>query len=1031
MAETLTTRKASIHREWRPLTGEHGRQLDRVDKSFSKFTAGEEIDPLALVGAYRSGKTQLIYHRFNDAWERGIPAFYIGDPGEMLNQYIESEETNLNAWIQSRIDEQLAAYTENDPSGIEWFPNTDAETKKRFVDEHGDDLDLDQTIRTALFFDEVEQSYRDFIRVMDKDDSNPLRKINDGLQDSIKIWSFGMISAFEFIGEADWGRMREIRIPPLEVDDVRNLLEDQRPDATELANVIWWLARGRTGLIIKLIDGLPNDIEEEEAVDWLRELADANFRDTRPINNIWTDLERGDWEPAIKAILFLEDGFDTWQVEQDAALTVPQCQILAINIIKEEFSFDETEDAQDALEILDRNVERVFSGLAVTDESLFPTFGLSEQEQAAAFVSLVSDMTVSFEPASTARSIATEALDALEDVFHTNWIERASKADTIEQHVATAAPKIVQEAFPPIAVNPERVSERSGDDLQDAMKQGLSIEPDTGGKSRVNISFCPTVESLNSELSELVNSYDITKPKVLVVPDDEGFDISLGNEVDVYTRHQLLKIESYQSNRFWTFITNLYGRLDEESLSGPYFVNENKKTELLNRCEEREVRNTIETLYDQLQQVAVDYVEVFEQNYRGTYSLGEGNTLIWEEERLNGQKPYWSNGEFIESTVALSYLPLFGPEYEPVRDYSKLYKHLKYAIVNDLVAGNKGGFQFKTYFDDLFTQSGYSDRVDTERNHYEVDGQLAPAVKQTRDTLTALAKLNDASEIISKLDDPAVDLKTDQVPVASVSGLTHLGYGLIRALLISGLTIGDGPEIDIKARLRNIVSEIETEISTIEDYKEQVDSRNNQLTSPDAANVGTWIDIKASQLDDYETNLEKVQDRVEDLIKKVEADSSAGPIGYHYWFLTNIYIDDISEQIDDLESQISAANVDEITDAVRLFESVHAIIAEEEFVEFVFDSREDLLDRVEQYGNRIFDLESHLGYTELSIPEDNDDLDKLNRTVGKHTQHLSSLEQDLRSIRSNSEQLEQELEESREALLNLLTEKETMVTTDD
>ncbi len=1024
MDETLSTRKASLNREWRPLTDEHERQLERAEESFSAFANGEEVDPLALVGAYRSGKTQLIYHLFNESWEREVPAFYIGDPGEMLTQFTNSPETNLNAWVQSQIGAQLEAYAENNPSGVHWFPNVNAETEKEFIESHGNDLDLDGTIQTALFFDEVEQSYSDFMKAMDKDDDNPLRKLNDGLQDSIKVWSFGMISAFEFIGEADWGRMREIRIPPLEVADVRNLLKEQRPDATELANVIWWLARGRTGLIIKLIDGLPEEIETE-AVEWLRELANANFRDTRLINKLWTDLDRDDWEPAIRAILFLEDGYDTWQVEQDQALTASQCQHITINILKEEFSFAETEDDQDALEILDRNVERVFSGLSVTEESFFPTFGLSDQDQADAFLSLVSDMTVSFEPASDARSTAIEALDHVEGVFHTNWIEQASDTDSIQQHVATVAPKIVKAAFPPIAVNPERVSDRSTDDLREAMEKGVTVESGTSANDVVTIRFCPTISSFESELNELVNSYDITDPTILVVPEEESFDRPFGPEVDAYTRHKLLKIESYQSNRFWTFIANLYGRLEEEGLSSPYLVNKTKKKELLANCQEREVRNTIETLYDQLRQIVIDQIETFEQNYRETYSLPNTNTLLWKEERLNGEKPYWSNGEFVESTIALSYLPLFGPEYEPTREYSKLYKRLEYAITNDLVAGNKGGFQFKSYFDDLFTQSGYSENVAAERNHYEVNGQLAPAVKQTRDALTALANLNDVSEIASKLDDPSIDLRSGQVPVASVSGLTHLGYGLIRALLISGLTTGDDSEIDVKSRLQNIISDIESEINTIEDYKDRVESRDSKLTPPDAADVGTWIDIKASRLDQYKTNLQQVREGVEDLIKKVEADSSAGPIAYHYWFLLDIYIDDISEQIDDLESKIIAANVDAITDAVRLFESVHATVAEEDFIELVFESREDLLHDLEQYGNRIFDLESHLGYTELSIPEDNDDLQSLNETVRGHRQHLSSLETNLNTLETKSEELEEELEQSQEVLMELLAGKET------
>jgi predicted nucleic acid-binding Zn-ribbon protein len=1024
MEETLDTRKASLGREWRPLTDEHERQLKRAEGSFSSFANGEEVDPLALVGAYRSGKTQLIYHLYNDAWDRGIPAFYIGDPGEMLTEFTNSEETDLNSWIQEQIDEQLTALAENNPSEIHWFPNADTETKREFVENHANDIDSDKPVKTALFFDEVEQSYREFIRAMDKDDDNPLRKINDGLQDSIKVWSFGMISAFEFIGEADWGRMREIRIPPLEVGDVRELLEDQRPDATELANVIWWLSRGRTGLIIKLIDGLPKDIETE-AVDWLRELASANFRNTRPINNLWTDLDRNNWEQAINAILFLQDGLESWQVEQREALSATQCQHLAINILKDEFSFDQTEEHQDALEILDRNVKRVFSGLAVTEESLFPTFGLSDKEQADAFLSLVSDMTVSFEPASAARSTAIEALDESEGVFHTNWIERASKADAVDQYVVTAAPKTVQAAFPPIAVNPERVSDGPTDQFREDMEKGLSVQTGVPANESVTIRFCPTVHSFEAELTELTNSYDITDPTILVVPEDDGFDRPDDSKVDVYSRHQLLEIESYQSNRFWTFIVNLYGRLEEEGLSNPYTVDGNKKAELLSRCDEREVRNTIETLYDQLQQVAIDKIEKLENAYRDTYSLPNTNALLWEEERLNSGKPYWSNGEFVESTIALSYLPLFGPEYEPTRDYSKLYKQLKYAIDKDLVAGNKGGFQFKSYFDDLFTQSGYSESVATERTHYEENGQLAPAVKQTRDALTALAKLNDVSTIIGKLDDPDIDLRNGQVPVASVSGLTHLGYGLIRALLISGLTTGTDSEIDLKARLRTVISDIESEITTIEDYKHQVESRNDQLTSPNTADVGKWIDIKVSRLDQYETNLEQVRNGVKDLINKIEADSSASPIAYHYWFLLDIYVDDISEQIDDLESQIAAASVDGITDAVRLFESIHAMVADEDFIDLVFESRQSLLSRVEDYGDRVFNLESHLGYTELSIPEDNEDLQTLNDTVDGHITHLSSLESDLEKLQSESAELEEELDESREVLMDLLTEPDT------
>jgi hypothetical protein len=205
MVDDFTTRKADLERAWEPLTDEHERQLERAEGTFERFANGESVDPLAIVGAYRSGKTQLLYHLFSQSWEQDIPAFYIGDPGQLLTEYAAADASDLNTWLQARIDDQLSAYVNDDPSEIPWFPNVPTETKRAFVQAHGDDLDPDEPVQTSLLFDEVEQSYRDFIRVMDKDDDNPLRKINDGLQDSIKVWSFGMISAFEFIGEADWG----------------------------------------------------------------------------------------------------------------------------------------------------------------------------------------------------------------------------------------------------------------------------------------------------------------------------------------------------------------------------------------------------------------------------------------------------------------------------------------------------------------------------------------------------------------------------------------------------------------------------------------------------------------------------------------------------------------------------------------------------------------------------------------------------------------------------------------------------------
>jgi hypothetical protein len=1015
----METRKASLDREWEALTINHERELARAIDSFDQFQSGHTVDPLALVGAYRSGKTQLIYHLFNEAWDRGIPAFYVGDPGAMLSEFEASDEPDLNEWIETQIQAQLDAFESGAASEIEWFPNVDSASKRDFVEAHADSVASADTSRTALFFDEVEQSYRAFIRATDKDDDNPLRKINDGLQDTIKVWSFGMISAFEFIGEADWGRMKEIRIPPLSVADVRTLLAERRPDATGLANTIWWLSRGRTGIIIKLIDELPSNPDQETA-EWVKDLADADFKDTRLINNLWTDLPHEDWDAAITALLFQPDGLDSWKIRGEKALTADTCLTIAINIFKEEYEFQETDTSRDALSILERNVERVLQGLAVGEEQQFPQFGLQNDAEADAFLDLVSNMAVSFEPAGDERRMAIDALDELKGRFDTHWVQRASEADVVETPVETAAPVQIRDAFPPIAVNPERVCATPSDELRPDMERGLRLQTAPIPNETVSIKFCPTETTFQSELSELTNGFDITEPAILVVPADEEFDTSLSEAAKVYQRHSLLQVKEYQSNRFWSFVLNLFGRLRSEGFDDPYTVNDSIKTELLGRISEREVRNTIETLYDQLQQVATDEVDSFATEYQETYSLSTTTTLLWNEERLRRDSPYWSTGRFVESTIALSYLPVFGREYESGREYSGLHQELSTAISNNLVSGGANGFSFKEYFKDMFTQSGYSGSVATERAHYRESGQLAPAVQQTESALTALAELNDVSSIVSKLDDPDVDVADGNVPVVGIAGLSDLAYSLLRALLIRGLTTGPNPAIDVPQRLENIVDELRDLKDTVEGYIEQVETLDEKVTPPETISVGTWIDISATRLEQYRMNLKQIISGVTDLIDKCNADSTAAPIGYHYWFLLQIYRDDISDQIKDLQSEISLASVSDIDEAVQLFERVYSIAKSSEAVSMHFSSRESLLKRLEDYGNDVFDLESHLGATSLSIPEDRQDLSDLNNRIEAHKRHLTKLNNGLKTIEAESDAVADELEQTKKALTSLL-----------
>lgn len=1018
----MDTRKAQLDREWEPLTEEHEYQLNRIlgdEGTFTAFEEGETVDPLAIVGAYRSGKTQLLYHLFNEAWNRGTPAFYVGDPGSMLSDFQESGAAELDKWIERRIEEQLAAYEDGDVDAIEWFPNVDSETKQSFVAEHGDFDTTDQTVQTALLFDEVEQSYRDFIQAVDKDDDNPLRKINDSLQDTVKVWSFGMISAFEFIGEADWGRMKEIRIPPVDISDVRSILADRRPEVTDLANVVWWLARGRTGLIIKLINDLPADIDQN-ATDWLKHQAEADFKDTRLVNNLWAELEYEKWDPAINTLLFRRDGLPEWQIDDQAALNVDACVSAAVNIVKDEHDFPDTDRGNDARSVLARNIERVFQGLAVGKEAYFPRYGLSQPLQADAFLDLVENTVVSYEPASPTRRLVIDALNSAEGNFSTQWIQNVNEQEEVDTAVTTADPVKVRDAFPPIAVNPERVADAGSDDLRDEMDRGLEFRTGDPIDDTVTVQFCPTGTTVDTQISELVRAYDITNPTLIIAPEEDEFELELNDDARTYQRQKLLEIERIQSNRLWSFVLNLYGRLKAENFHDPYFVDDSVKSDLLNEIEDREVRNTVETLYEQLNKVALDEAQEFADQYRDNYSLPDSETLLWDEERLSGSTPYWSNGQFDEATIALSYLPVFGPDYEPNQQYTKLHDYLHTAINDSLVSGGANGFGFTEYFDNIFSKTGYSKPVSTERSHYWLGGNLVPAVTQTGQTLTEFADILDASSVISELDDPDNDAAAGDISAISITGMQHLAHPFFRALLICGLTKGSDPALDVPARLRQVKTDIETQLNNVQDYRESIESLNTKLEPPESVNVGTWIKVRSDRLGQYEENLENITEATDDLIRKCENDPSAGPIGYHYLFLLREYLDDISDQIHGFDSDVSAAEVTEISNARRLFDDVYKKANSSETIAPYFESSDHLCDSIETFGEEVFNLEAHHGATTISLPEDSDDLRSLDKTVGEYTDTLYQMRENLETIEETAADLEPQLEQCREQIAELL-----------
>ena len=64
-SEVITGYKADLSVEWLPLSDLHKKYLERVEEYLTQYCNGNRAVPrIAIVGAYRQGKTQFLFHIF-------------------------------------------------------------------------------------------------------------------------------------------------------------------------------------------------------------------------------------------------------------------------------------------------------------------------------------------------------------------------------------------------------------------------------------------------------------------------------------------------------------------------------------------------------------------------------------------------------------------------------------------------------------------------------------------------------------------------------------------------------------------------------------------------------------------------------------------------------------------------------------------------------------------------------------------------------------------------------------------------------
>lgn len=280
----------TLGKPFAPISPAHQQAMNDVENTIDAFARGEQCSPLSIRGPFRTGKTALQYHTFEYAWKMGLPAVFV-EASTLLDEYDPAKAASFDTWVYQRMQEEANAIVDRDLDAIEWLPSVAGSgiTQQEWIDSNvPEDIN---TERGILLIDEVEQEYTEFISATGVDDDNPLRKLLDR-PEIVTVLSMGQLSAFEFIGDADLGRMEPISIPPVTVEHTEDLLVEHSADPS-LGRIAYWLTRGRAARVHQVVTEASKQSlspsNYSEIADWLSDYAHQQSSEFQPVRQVWED----------------------------------------------------------------------------------------------------------------------------------------------------------------------------------------------------------------------------------------------------------------------------------------------------------------------------------------------------------------------------------------------------------------------------------------------------------------------------------------------------------------------------------------------------------------------------------------------------------------------------------------------------------------------------------------------------------------------------------------------------------------------
>lgn len=1021
-------RLPSLSRPYQPITPDHREVVDEVEERLRNFISGDyetgEGDedagptPIAITGAYGSGKTQLEYHIFRRAWEEGVPAVYIGAPSEMLREFEKVDETSLTKWLYGaeeegdtgKIVEEIMAMVNREHASISWFPDIREESKRSWIESNvPEDLTSEEiSERYVLIIDELEQSYQKFATAIDVEDQNPLRGLNDVKPEALNVWSFGLLSAYEFIGDADIRRTAQVTIPPVDVDAVDQLLHQESDDPTELANFIWWASRGRGGWAYKIVDevgGSPDPL-----IDWMESLSELQFSEVDLVRPIWSQAPADQYENAARALSFSEDGYRNWLVDGEPSLTPSDAVdyidglLRDVGQLRTDPGEDRTESEGRAITMLRRNLERTLDGLAPHSTDLLPQKFLQDEMESKAFLNLVQNFLLSFEPRGEPRTIAYETLEEAKDGFNDEYISGLfNHESSLEEYSWTVRPSKISDAFPPVTMNPRRLTDRRTEDLREEMGHGLWVEVE----ARPDVYYCPTRDAAQSQVDEIARDPDISKPSIVFVPDDT--EVTLSDTGEILEDNDILEIREQSASKLWDFVVELYGYLDENGFEDPYHATVEEIEEIAATAENREKQDTIETLYEQLtERVGQAAAEELLERYSERFGIED--SVIWEHDMI-ADLPDWGSTNLSDGVTSLWHILALGAEPSWDQPQGNLQNAMDEGFETELVSSGQDDPMKKLVLDDLFTQSGYSKNTEEMRDLYRTAGgtQLKDAVTNTQSLLSSLAREVDTDRVVEAVQDIERNSWDGSFPIISnIDVPNQYSRSFLRAVLAMALFREDE---SVEESLREVSADIEDLRETIQGYIDDVEDADRKLSPPETVDDAEGVDLEPAPLEKYDENLEKVKKAVDDVANRAEENSDFRVTAFALYYLVEPYENLMREKVDDLSVDMSdVENINEVVGLIDTFEELHGSAQNFDKADEYFDSADQLVSSIESFGEYALDLQSMAGPGNIAIPDQTDHIGTLNEEAEEKRSEVQESNEKLDELIEKHEELKKKQE---------------------